>query len=262
MPARSYSQRMNDRVATAAAAATDERAAGAGICPRCGRDAPIVYRGVVPSCTACGAVRVPLSGASVNLAGKPARVGGAFATFLGILVLVLGETFALAIGLLAFALTTPGIALGLSLPIALASLVFGVLLLGGGRRLGRAGRAAETGVREQALLALAAERGGITAADGARVLGTTPQDADALLTALAKREPERLGVDIDDQGVIWFRPAGVRIGSDAGPFAGGHARGAGGVRIDATDRRARDEQDLPDDGWPESDAVKGAKGRG
>src|SRR5579859_1703513 len=151
MPARDENQRQDPRRGRSAAgfAGADEHAYGT--CPRCGRDAPIVYRGVVPSCTACGVVRVPLSGPSINLAGKPARVGGAFATFLGILVLVLGGTSALGVWLLAFALTTPGIALGLSLPVALAALVFGALLLGGGRRLGRVGRAAEAGVREQAL---------------------------------------------------------------------------------------------------------------
>ncbi len=222
----------------------DPRAAAAGTCARCGRDAPIVYRGVVPSCTACGAVRVPLSGPSVNLAGKPARVGGAFATFLGILVLVVGGSFSLGVWLLAFALTTPGIALGLSLPMALASLVFGVLLLGGGRRLGRAGRAAEVGVREQALLALAAERGGITSADGARLLGTSVSEADALLTAIAKREPDRLGVDVDDHGIVWFRAVGVRIG---------------GVRIGDADER---EADWHVDESVASDGARFAKGRG
>jgi hypothetical protein len=253
---------MNDRI-TGAAATPEERGVAVGMCPRCGRDAPIVYRGVVPSCTACGAVRTPLSGPSINLAGKPARMGGAFATVLGILVLVLGGAFALAVGLLAFALSTPGVALGLSLPFALVSLVFGVLLLGGGRRLGRAGRAAEAGVREQALLALAAERGGITAADGARALGTTTRDADALLTELAKREPDRLGVDIDEQGVIWFRAAGVRIGSQAGPSAARPSRG--GPRVDVPESGEQDERDPYEgngDEWPASGAAKGAKGRG
>jgi hypothetical protein len=257
MPAWSFSQRQGGR------AAAETNGAGAvteGVCPRCARDAPIAYRGVVPSCTACGAVRSPLSGPSVNLAGKPARLGGAFAMFLGVLVLVLGGAFALSIWLLAFALSASGVALGLSLPFALASLVFGVLLLGGGRRLRRAGRAAEAGVREQALLALASERGAITATDGARVLGTTIGDADAVLTALAKREPDRLAVDVDDQGVVWFRPSGVRIGGGGGPFAGPDLR-PGGVRVDASESRGRSEQD-PYDGWGESDAPKVVKGRG
>jgi hypothetical protein len=31
---------------------------------------------VIPACTACGALRAPLSTSSVNLAGKSSRVGG------------------------------------------------------------------------------------------------------------------------------------------------------------------------------------------
>lgn len=265
MPGRGENQSQYPRQGGSAAAfgAADERAVGT--CPRCGRDAPIVYRGVVPSCTACGAARVPLSSPSVNLAGKPARVGGAFATFFGILVLVLGETFALGVGLLAFALTTPGVALGLSLPIALASLIFGVLLLGGGRRLGRAGREAEAGVRGQALLALAAERGAITAADGARLLRTSVRDADALLTAFAKREPDRLAVDVDDQGIVWFRPVGVRIGGvriggDGGSSSTRSERHGGAVLVDVDERDEREAAFSADESL-EGDAARVAKGR-
>ena len=48
-----------------------------------------------------------------------------------------------------------------------------------------------------------------------------------MLTELAKREPERIAVDVDDQGVVWYRvahpfsdvamPDGrVRVGDSAG----------------------------------------------
>jgi hypothetical protein len=54
-------------------------------------------------------------------------------------------------------------------------------------------------------------------------------EADAMLTALAKREPDRVAVDVDDHGVLWYRvsaapgepiprmrievpPQGVRVG--------------------------------------------------
>jgi hypothetical protein len=160
---------------------------------------------------------VPLSGPSVNLAGKPARVGGAFAMVAGVLVFVIGLSFAFGVWLLTFALATPGIALALALPIALMTLLVGALFLGGGRRLGRAGNDAERGMREQALLALAAEKGGITATDAARAVGMSIVEADAMLTAVAKREPERLSVDVDDQGAVWFRAAApaphVRVGN-------------------------------------------------
>lgn len=177
------------------------------ICPACGREAPIVYRGVVPYCTACGVLRAPLSSASVNLAGKPSRVGGTFAVVLGWLVLVLGGTTALGVALLLLALSWPAGALAIGLPIALVTLVTGILLVKSGRSLQASGEDAERATRTQALLAMAAQRGAVTAREAAQVLGTSVADADAMLTDLAKREPERVAVDVDDQGVVWYRVA-------------------------------------------------------
>ena len=213
------------------------------VCPRCGREAPIVYRGVVPSCTACGAVRAPLSGPSHQSRGKAARGWAGHSRISGVLVLVLGGAFALAVWLLAFALSTPGVALGLSLPFALASLVFGALLLGGGRRLGRAGRRPKREMREQALLALAARAwrnhgNGWPRACSERASATPTRSS----TGIAKREPDRIAVDVDDQGVVWFRPFGMRIGSVPGPFAGADGRAGGGVRIDVNGSGERGEQ--------------------
>jgi hypothetical protein len=210
------------------------------MCPHCGREAPIVYRGVVPYCTACGGLRVPLSGPSVNLAGTPAKVGGAFARVAGVLALIVGLSAALGVWLLAFALSTPGIALAFALPIALIALGLGGVLLGGAYKLRRVGDDAEMGTRESALVGLAAQKGGVTAADAARTVGMTVAEADAILTSVAKRQPERLSVDIDDQGAIWFRPAGwahVRVGSEGprGPRVGGlDAADADDVRSDGS----------------------------
>ena len=97
------------------------------MCPHCGRDAPIVFHGALPYCTACGALRTPLSGPSVNLAGKPARFGGAVANVVGWLVVVVGLSTALGLGLLLYALWTVALALAVALPIALV-----VLFVGGG----------------------------------------------------------------------------------------------------------------------------------
>lgn len=177
------------------------------ICPACGREAPIVYRGVVPYCTSCGALRAPLSSASVNLAGKPSRVGGTFAVVLGWLVLVLGGTTALGVVLLLLALSWPAGALAIGLPIALVTLITGILLVKSGRSLQASGEDAERATRTQALLAMAAQRGAVTAREAAQLLGTSVADADAMLTDLAKREPERVAVDVDDQGVVWYRVA-------------------------------------------------------
>jgi hypothetical protein len=177
----------------------------APMCPHCGREAPIVYRGVLPFCTACGALRVPLSSPSVNLAGKPSRVGGTFARVLGWLVLLCGGSLALALGLLFLALGAPGVGLAIAIPFAVVVLAIGIALVQSGRSLNDSGVQVGQMTRDQALLSLAAHRGGVTAVEAARALGISHAEADAMLTGLAKREPDRVGVDVDDEGVLWYR---------------------------------------------------------
>jgi hypothetical protein len=177
----------------------------APMCPHCGREAPIVYRGVIPYCTACGALRAPLSGPSVNLAGRPARVGGTFARVLGWMVLVGGGSLALSVTLLALAVHALAVGLAIAVPVAVVVLAVGVALVRSGRSLRTSGVEAARSTREQALLAVAAHRGSVTAADAARALGVGIAEADAMLTALAKRDPERVAVDVDDEGVVWYR---------------------------------------------------------
>src|ERR1700721_2773723 len=65
------------------------------MCPHCGQNAPIVYRGVTAYCAACGQVRVPLTGSALKLAGQPARVGSIFANVFGWTVIGVGLSFAL-----------------------------------------------------------------------------------------------------------------------------------------------------------------------
>jgi hypothetical protein len=175
------------------------------MCPHCGREAPIVYRGVVPHCTACGALRAPLSSPSVNLAGKSSRVGGTFASVLGWLVLAGGGSLALGVFLLFLAFQAVAVGAAIALPIALMVLVMGIALVRSGRSLNVSGLEAERSTREQALFAMAAHRGGLTAVDAARGLGVGVAEADAMLTALAKGDPDRVSVDVDDQGVLWYR---------------------------------------------------------
>ncbi|MGD0525825.1 MAG: hypothetical protein ABSE49_11810 [Polyangiaceae bacterium] len=177
----------------------------APMCPQCGREAPIVYRGVIPYCTACGALRAPLSSPSVNHAGKSSRVGGTFASVLGWLVLVVGGSLALCVALLFLAFHAAMVGLAIAGPIALVVLVLGVALVRSGRSLSSSGEEAARSTREQALLALAAHRGAVTATEAARALGVGAAEADAMLTALAKREPERVAVDVDDEGLVWYR---------------------------------------------------------
>jgi hypothetical protein len=177
------------------------------MCPQCGRDAPIVYRGVVPYCTACGALRAPLSTPSINMAGKPSRVGGTVASVAGWLVLLVGMSLSLGLGLLLWAIFSLAVGAAVSLPFALIALVVGFSLVRGGSSLRRSGVDAERATRDQALLSMAGHHGPVTAVDAARLLNVTVAAADAMLTELAKREPERLAVDVDDQGVVWYRIA-------------------------------------------------------
>src|SRR5580658_10898441 len=187
-------------------------------CPTCGREAPIVYRGVVPYCTACGALRAPLSAASVNLAGKPSRVGGTVASVAGGLVILVGGSIALGIALVFAAFRLVGLGLTLASPFAVVSLVLGLVLVWRGGLLRRAGARTEQTTHEQALLELVAHRGTITATDAAVALGLGIAEADDKLTALAKRHPERIAVDVDDEGLVRYRIA--RLGADMGPSAG------------------------------------------
>jgi hypothetical protein len=177
------------------------------MCPHCGRDAPIVYRGVVPYCTACGALRAPLATPSINLAGKPSRVGGTVASIAGWLVLLVGLSVALGLGLLLWAIFSGVVAVAVTMPLALITAVVGFVLLRSGRYLRRSGADAERATRAQALLSMAGHHGPVTAVDAARLLNVTVATADAMLTELAKREPEQLAVDVDDQGVVWYRLA-------------------------------------------------------
>jgi hypothetical protein len=205
------------------------------MCPHCGRDAPIVYRGPVASCTACGGLRSLLSSPSVNLAGKPSRVGGAVASAVGAFLLLLGLSLALGLGLLFYALFSALVALAVALPMALVVLVVGLVLLTSGRSLRRSGADAARATHDQALVELAAHRGAITAADAARVLGVSVQDADAMLTGLAKREPERMAVDVDEHGVVWYRAA-----SPSGEPFEARLRVAGTTRVDAGPPQSED----------------------
>jgi hypothetical protein len=185
-------------------------------CPECGRDAPVVYRGVMPTCTACGAIRLPLSGASLNLAGKPSKVGGVLTGVLGWLVLLFGLSVALALGLLSLAIWTVGVGLAVALPLVLLTLGLGLPLVLGGKAMRRSGTDAEREMREQAFLSMLSERGRVSAAQAAGALGMRVEDADALLTSLAKSQPDRVTVDVDEDGTVWY--GGAAVSAPASPW--------------------------------------------
>ncbi len=176
------------------------------MCPFCGKNAPIVYRGVLAYCTACGRPRLPLSGESVNLAGQPSKVGGTVAHVFGWLVLGGGLLVALLVGALLLALF-PGAAVGwiFGAVIALASLAVGLSLARAGKTLEKSGTRHEQSTRAQAVFAMAETRGGmLSAMDVAQSLSLPPHEAEALLTELAKVDSDRVKLEVDDNGAMYF----------------------------------------------------------
>lgn len=202
------------------------------MCPHCGQSAPIVYRGIMAYCTACGRGRAPLVAASVNLAGQPSQIGGSVARVFGWLVLGVGLAFALILTALFQAIFPAGfvgwVLGGLT---AALSIAVAVALLKGGRSLESSGKQAEMATRMQAIFALASNRRGVLSAeDVAPMLSITPHQADELLTAMAKEDPDRVRMDVDDSGRIAFSfpEHGVFGAADARE---GGARGHPSVRV-------------------------------
>ncbi len=194
------------------------------MCPYCRKNAPIVYRGVAAYCTACGGPRWPLAAKSTNLAGQTSIVGGTVARVFGWIVLGLGLTLGLMLMGLLQAIFPAGFAgYAVGIPIALLGLGFGIALLRGGKSLAKTGMDEQKETRVQAIFSLSEHRGGIvTAQEVASAVGMPVAEADALLTELAKTHPDHAGVEIDDQGGVYYRVS---------------ARGL--VRVQAFDDRVR-----------------------
>jgi hypothetical protein len=176
------------------------------MCPYCRKNAPIVYRGVVAYCTACGQPRAPLTDRSVNMAGQPSKVGGTVANIFGWLVIAGGLVTALLIGALFQAILPAGI-FGwiLGVVIALGSVGVGGSLVYGGKSLKKSGVSVEKDTRERAIFSLAQNRGGVlTAFDVGAALGISAEQADAVLTEYAKKDSDRVRLEVDDAGAITF----------------------------------------------------------
>jgi hypothetical protein len=184
------------------------------MCPHCRQDAPLVYRGVVPHCTACGRARIPLTGRSVNMAGKPAAVGGTVSYVFGWIVLGSGLGLALLLGAL-FSLITATAGLAVGGAIGIVFLTIGLVLVLGGRKLQRSGAADQKDVQTSAVFALAGHRGGVlTALDVAQAAGMKEEEADALLTDLAKTQPDKCSLEVDEHGAIYYRFANAPWDAD------------------------------------------------
>jgi hypothetical protein len=118
---------------------------------------------------------------------------------------VVGSAIALGLGLLFHAFFGGYVGLAIGLPIAIIAWFFGLALVFGGRKLSRSGDAAEREARLQTIRAFAAhQRGALMAHDVARKLSIPEEEADALLTELAKVPDEGVRLDIDDDGGIHY----------------------------------------------------------
>ena len=175
-------------------------------CPRCGEDVPVVLRGVEAFCTACGRRRSPFVQEALNLKGKSATIGGTAARVLGLIIWIFGLFLA---GLLAFVLQLffPELLVGFAVggTIGFVSLLLGTFLFFGGRKLGQIGERSATAAQVKAIHGLARQRNGIvTAQDVSLHLDLTPERADAVLTELAGRPEEDVGVEIDDEGRVLY----------------------------------------------------------
>jgi hypothetical protein len=177
------------------------------MCPHCGQNAPLVYRGVSAFCSACGQARLPFTANAVNLKGKPAKIGGTVAAVAGWVLLLGSLAAALIVGAI-FQAIFPAAVLGWVLGGVIGALGGGIslLLLFGGRALRRSGTTAAESARFDALGTLAAHQKGIvTAQNASEALGCTYEEADAFLTTLAKRPDGGISLEVDDDGKIFYR---------------------------------------------------------
>jgi len=209
------------------------------MCPHCGQDAPLVYKGVSAFCFACGKPRLPLTASAVNFRGKPAKIGGTVAAVAGWVLLFGAVAAALIVGAILQAIFPAGV-VGWIVGgvIALVGVVVSLLLLFGGHLLRRSGANAAHAARLDALGTLAAHQGGIVTAQMASAsLGLPLDQADAFLTTLAKQPDGGVTLEVDDDGRITYRfsryapplawPSGAQLRVDAKPAVGGDTLLAG-----------------------------------
>jgi hypothetical protein len=232
------------------------------ICPHCKQEAPTVVRGLRAYCTACGAPRSLLSDIPVNLAGQPAKVGGGVAGVLGWIILIFGLLIALAFGALLqvlFAGAVAGYIVGGFL--VTVSLLVGLGLIFGGRKLQKSGSFRSQSAHEQAVFTLAKRHGGsLTAAEIAQSLAIPEPDADALLTDMAKRPDGRVTLEVDEDGTLRYFVSDAALGG-RGRRGDRGDRGDRGGRVDSGARlRVSDSPPIPDAAEVEARAEAEAEG--
>jgi hypothetical protein len=177
------------------------------MCPHCKKFAPVVHRSLMAYCTACGALRGPVTTHSVSLAGQPAQIGGTVATVFSWMVLIGGWSLALILFAISAALFgLAPITWILSVPVAITATAIGLGSRYGGKSLKQSGEAKQRTTEEQAIFALAEQRKGrLRALDVAASLNRSVPEADHLMTEMAKRHPEHMAVDVTDGGELEYR---------------------------------------------------------
>ena len=180
------------------------------MCPHCHKNAPIVYRGLMAYCTACGGPRPPFSGKSLQLAGQPSMIGGTVASVFGWIVLGVGLFVAFCVAWILGLIFSATAALAFGVPIALLTLIVSLSMLFGGKKLAKSGEKTQSEARFEAIYALAANRGGaVTAIDCARSLGIGEVEAERVLTAMTKQFPDYVTLEVDDEGKLFYKLTGV-----------------------------------------------------
>ena len=189
------------------------------ICPNCRQEAPTVVRGVRAYCTACGAPRSLIEDTPVNVAGQPSKIGGGVAAVAGLSIFVIGSLLSLTVGAVLQIFADPlGFVIGGFFEAV--TLFVSAMFLWGGRALFQSGTERERNAQEQAVFAIARRRGGsVTALELAQVLSIPVNDADAMLTAMAKRPDGHVTLELDDDGTLRYEVRDarrrVRVGEGA-----------------------------------------------
>lgn len=175
-------------------------------CPGCGEDAPVVLRGVVTYCAACGRARPAMGNKVLGIAGQPARIGGFAAKVAAGTVFGLGTFMALLLMLVIQAIWPEGwLGYAIGAPIEFLTLLITFALYFGGRMLGKSGERTVSATRLKALKALSRQRGGVLrAVDVAKALHMDEGEADDLLTQLAKHPEEDVGIDVNEEGEVLY----------------------------------------------------------
>ena len=176
------------------------------MCPHCGREAPLIYRGALAYCSACNNVRTPLSATGVNLAGKPARFGGTVARVVGWVVLAVTLGIALIVGAIFQAIFTAAVGWIVGGVIAALGAAAAIALLMGGRFLKDTGDKATFAARRSALFALAQNQHVILRTPiVAQALGVSPVEAEAILTGFSRDPESGITLEVDPEGRLYFR---------------------------------------------------------